>query len=274
MRSLLIPAAAMALLCTACSGSKKLLPAEALHMDAATTQAYPSRFYDDQTHIRYDFRNDDKNFYVILETDNAGSKMRILREGVKIYFSPSQSKDAGRYIQYPYNTIANDKHPQSQQGAPPDHSAPETRKTDNHNDIAFHQQAALNANGKVEVIDINNSTSFQFTAATDANGFFRYVAAIPRSALSINKNNTVIGISIAEMKRNGGSYGGHGTPQTHVSAGGGGMHGGGMGGRGMRGGGGHGGGMRRDEASEGGDRNVMANAGGKVDWWYKVALVQ
>ncbi|AHF14225.1 hypothetical protein NIASO_01530 [Niabella soli DSM 19437] len=252
----------------ACSGSKKLLPAEALHMDEATTQAYPSRFYDDQTHIRYDFRNDDKNFYVILETDNAASKMRMLREGVKIYFSPSGSKDGARYIQYPYN---NGSRPPSQQAASANHPASGELKNSDHNDISFHRQAALNENGKIKVLDMNNSSAFQFTTTTNANGFFRYVAIIPKNALTTTKNNTVIGISIAEMKRGGGSYGAHGTAQTHVSTGGGGMHGGG---RGMRGGGGRGGGMHRNDSSDTGARNGGTDASGKVDWWYKVALAQ
>lgn len=267
MRFLPIPAIILALLGTACSGSKKLLPAEALHMDEATAQAYPSRFYDDQTHIRYDFRNDGKNFYVILETDNAAAKMRMLREGVKIYFSPSGSKNAARYIQYPYN---HSNRPQLQQAAPGNHPASVEAKNSDHTDISFHRQAALSENGKIEVLDINNSSTFQFTTNTAPDGFFRYVAIIPRNILSTTKNNTVIGISIAEMKRTGGNYGGRQAAQTHMSAGGGGMRGG----RGMHGGGGGRGGMRNNESQYAGNRNSAADAGGKVDWWYKVALVQ
>ncbi|ANH80945.1 hypothetical protein A8C56_08070 [Niabella ginsenosidivorans] len=281
-----IPAVVLAIMLAACSGSKKIMPAEALHMDAATTQAYPSRFYDDKTHIRYDFRNDDKNLYVILETDNAAAKMRILREGVKVYFSPSGSKDATRYVQYPYNNPdRSDSH--RDRGSLPGHPGDTTtggrrpfyqqQPDDERNYTSFYKQAALTDNGKAQLLDVNSTApgSLHFSATSDASGFFRYVVTIPRSLLAVNKNNTVIGISIAELKRPGGESAVHGTAHTRVSAGGGGMRGGGMGGgmHGMRGGGMHGGGMRGGGAGNGEGNYSHEDAGGKIDWWYKVALV-
>ena len=274
MSQQLIPAVVLATLLAACSGSKKRMPAEALHMDDATTQAYPSRFYDDKTHIRYDFRNDDKDIYIILETDNPASKMRILREGVKIYFSPTGSKDAVRYVQYPYNNNLATTHSGDTTGGS---GGPIFRKQqdDDRNYTSFYKQAALMDNGKMQLLEVNNAAvnSLHFSATSDANGFFRYVVAIPKSQLSINKNNTVIGISIAELKRSAGGAAAHGTAHTRVSAGGNGMHGGGMGGgmRGMRGGGMRGGGMRGENSGE--NSYNHQDTGGKVDWWYKISLV-
>ncbi|WP_300600329.1 hypothetical protein [Niabella sp.] len=278
MRKQLFLAAIPALFLGSCSGSK-VLPAESLHMDAATTRDYPSRFYDDHTQIRYDFRNDNQYLYVILETDNPSARMRMLREGVKIYFAPTGSKSEARLVEYPFHPDT-EKAPSDQHRAAGAPRQPEAgvQRTDERDYTSFYKQARVTRNGKTELVDATTATPglLHFKAANDADGFFRYMVSIPKSQLAINKDHTVIGIRIPEMKQGPGTYSGRGEATTHMSAGGGGrggsMHGGGGGG--MRGKGGmYGGGMHNRSAEGSNPNHSKDDVSGKVDWWYKIGLV-
>lgn len=278
MRKQWFLAAIPALVLWSCSGSK-VLPAESLHMDAATTRDYPSRFYDDHTQIRYDFRNDDQYLYVILETDNPAARMRILREGVKIYFPPSASKSETRLVEYPFHPDREkapvDLHHTAGTGTtrPPETGMP---RADERDYTSFYKQARVTSNGKIALVDAAAAApgALHFKAANDADGFFRYIVSIPKSQLSVNKGHTVVGIRIPEMKGARGTYSGHGGASTHMSAGGGGrggMHGGGGGG--MRGKGGmNGGGMHNRGGETDTPNHSKQDVSGKVDWWYKIGL--
>ncbi|MCD2421922.1 hypothetical protein LQ567_04055 [Niabella pedocola] len=261
-----------------CSGSK-VLPAASLHMDAATTRDYPSRFYDDHTQIRYDFRNDDQYLYVILETDNPAARMRMLREGVKIYFSPSSAKSETRLVEYPFHPDHEkapvDRHRTTGAGST---GQPEAgiQRTDERDYTSFYKQARLTDKGKVALVDAADTAPgvLHFKAANEADGFFRYTVSIPKSQLMIHKGQTIIGIRIPEMKQARDTYSGRGTPATHMSAGGGrgGMHGGGGGG--MRGKGGmYGRGTHNSDGESNTLNHGKEDVSGKVDWWYKIGLV-
>jgi len=281
MRKQLFLGATPVLFLLSCSGSK-VLPAESLHMDPATTRDYPSRFYDDHTRIRYDFRNDDQYLYVILETDNPAARMRMLREGVKVYFSPAGSKSEARFVEYPYHEVSSKTPPAPQNreagsGAYKQPGAP-AQQTSDRDYLSFYKEACITSNGKAELLNAANEQPgfIHFKAANDPDGFFRYMVSIPKSQLMINKSRTVIGIRVPEMKQPRGTYSGHGEASTRMSAGGGrGGHGGGgsMRGGGMQGKGGmYGGGMHnRGAGTEGMDHN-KEDAGGKIDWWYKITL--
>lgn len=256
-----------ALLLCSCSGSK-VLPAESLHMDAATTRDYPSRFYDDHTRIRYDFRNDDQYLYVILETDNPTARMRMLREGVKIYFPPAGSKSETRFVEYPFHTgggpAAGPQKPKASTRMDQQREMPEQPAGDRDYTF-FYKQARFTNNGKTALLDPadNAPGTIHFKAANEPDGFFRYIVSIPKSQLMISKNRTIIGIRVPEMKRQGNTYPGHDEPSTRMSAGG--RRGGHAGGGGMRGGGMH----NRGAGAEGMNHN-QEDAGGKIDWWYKI----
>ncbi|MBZ4191278.1 hypothetical protein [Niabella beijingensis] len=275
MRNQLLLATLPVLFLCSCSGSK-LLPAEAIHMDAATSRDYPSRFYDDNTQIRYDFRNDEQYLYVILETDNPAARMRMLREGVKVYFPATGSKSETRFVEYPFHpdnekaAVASRDRP-SQPGAdgPPE---AQRQRTDERDYTSFYKQARISDNGKARLIDVagNQLDVIHFKATNDADGFFRYIVSIPKNQLLINKDHTVIGIRIPEIKQPRGAYAGHGEPTTRMSGGGG---RGGMRGGGMRGQGGmHGGRMHNGDGDANRINHSKEDVSGKVDWWYKIAL--
>ena len=64
--------------------------------------AAPMRFYDKGADVWFDFSNNDSLVIISLQTTNRRTQARILKNGIKFYFSKTQKKNRARYLQYPY----------------------------------------------------------------------------------------------------------------------------------------------------------------------------
>jgi hypothetical protein len=250
------------------------------------------RFYDSKTQLRYDFRNDDSNLYVILETDNRATQARILRKGVQIFLSNTGKIEENKYFLYPSVFTAPDR---SSFGRNPSREIedenPELRKqrmeSNRRKMLAGISKQILLVNGQNTEIFYcgEGNKGIDYLLDYDAVGNFHYEARISLKRLHISSGDqsTVVGIKIGtlEIPGNGGGYGGG---RMEGGMGGGGMRmgggmGGGMGGMGggMRmGGGGMGGGMRMGgggmRREGGGNRPNMESATEKINHWYKLKI--
>ncbi len=233
------------------------------------------RFYDSKTKIRYDFRNDDSLLYIIMETNNRPSQMRMFRNGVKIYLSALPKKDETRFVQYPIPSNEAEHHSEdgenNHQGGGGHHRGGGDQS---HNLASIGKLATWNENGQSQTFLVGiDKVGFGYDLNYDKDGYFHYEIQIAKSKLKMNVDTTtVIGINIPtlEIPQSGGGGGGRG--------GSGGMGGGGMSrGGGMGGGGGMGrGGMGGGSGMRGGGGRTydssMEGADEKINWWFQLKV--
>jgi len=224
------------------------------------------RYYDSKTKIRYDFRNDDSLFYVILETDNKASQTRIFRNGVKICLSSLPIKNDKRYVLYPNPESVNVEKSQTDESS--QDNAAKHHSGGNHSLANISKLALWDDNGQQQTFMVGlDKTGFDYFLNYDKDGFLHYEAKISLYKLKMNTadSTTVVGVKIGtlEVPQSGGMRNGGG------GMGGGRMGGGSMGGGGMRGGGGDRG------MQNGGGGNYHSNMDGadeKIDWWFKLKI--
>ena len=218
------------------------------------------RYYDSKTKIRYDFRNDDSLFYVILETDNKASQARIFRNGVKIFLSNLPKIDDKRFVQYPASSSGEESNMQNNENG--EHRSHGGFKS--HSLANISKLGLWNDNGKEQTFIVGiDRIGFDYFLDFDKDGFLHYEAKINLHQLKMNADTTtIVGVKIAtlEVPSQGGGGGGMG---------GGGMNrGGGMGGGGMSRGGG-----RMTGMNGGGNyRSALEGADEKIDWWFKLKV--
>ncbi len=263
MKKIFFLVSAVAVLFASC-GAEKPMATYSQQITKTNTNDLMFRFYDSKTKIRYDFRNDDSLLYIIMETNNRPSQMRMFRNGVKIYLSASPKKDETRFVQYPMPSNEAEHHQQdgeiNHQGGGGHHHV---GGDPSHNLAGIGKLATWNENGKQQTFLAGiDKVGFTYDLNYDKDGYFHYEIQIAKSKLKMNVDTTtIVGINIPtlEIPQSGGGSGMSGGGMNR----GGGMSSGGRGGIGggsMRGGGGR----TYDSSMEGVDE--------KINWWFQLKV--
>ncbi|MFN8356459.1 MAG: hypothetical protein U0Y10_18530 [Spirosomataceae bacterium] len=238
-------------------------------------------YSDQQLQLRYHIENDNRMLYVVLETPNRATQLRMVRNGVKIYFDAKGKKSKSNYFNYPVRQEGFPILEKQDRPSPSDDPTASARR--DRNDVvnkmlsAISPEAILVENGVPnELWQGVDSSSFSAKMTVENNTLI-YRAQLPLAKVAKERTLPSIGIVIEGFggggnvaTQQGGNWSGAGMRgrisggRNSVRIGGmsGGMRRGGM--TGMGGGNYGGGGMRNNP-------NVAA-AAAKSEFWFRVQL--
>jgi hypothetical protein len=92
------------MLLTGCSGGLKLTSdwqQGEMNIDGGDSEWQRGLYYDKESDMVYGVRNDDKQVYIFLKTQNRSTQMQIMRQGLTVWFDREDGKNQTFGIKYP-----------------------------------------------------------------------------------------------------------------------------------------------------------------------------